>query len=78
MQRINIQRSMGYLENAMLSNLDSRKVQVIETINAIKTATIQNTDYLTDNEKINLDNAVIVLNRLNNELTAKYDYILNL
>lgn len=78
MQRINIRRSMGYLENIMLSNLDSRKVQVIEAINAIQTATIQNTDYLSDTEKITLDNAVIVLNRLNNELTAKYDYILNL
>ena len=69
---------MGYLENIMLSNLDSRKKQITETITAIKTATIQNTDYLSDNEKINLDNAVITLNRLNNELTAKYDYILNL
>lgn len=69
---------MGYLENAMLSNLDSRKVQVIEAINAIKTATIQNTDYLSDTEKITLDNAVITLNRLQNELTAKYDFILNL
>ena len=78
MQRINIRRSMGYLENAMLSNLSSRKKQIAETITAIKTATIQNTDYLNDNEKINLDTAVITLNRLQNELTAKYDYILNL
>lgn len=77
MQRINIQRSMGHLENLMLSNLDSRKKQVIETITAIQTATIQNTDYLSDTEKITLDNAVITLNRLNNELTTKYDYILN-
>lgn len=69
---------MGYLENIMLSNLDSRKKQVIETITAIQTATIQNTDYLSDTEKITLDNAVITLNRLNNELTTKYDYILNL
>lgn len=69
---------MGYLENAMLSNLDSRKVQVIEAITAIQTATIQNTDYLSDTEKITLDNAVITLNRLQNELTAKYDFILNL
>lgn len=78
MQRINIQRSMGYLENAMLSNLSSRKKQVAETITAIKIATVQNTDYLSDTQKINLDNAVIILNRLQNELTAKYDYILNL
>ncbi len=78
MQRINIQRSMGYLENAMLSNLSSRKKQIAETITAIKIATVQNTDYLNDNEKINLDTAVITLNRLQNELTAKYDYILNL
>lgn len=69
---------MAYLENIMLSNLDSRKKQVAETITAIQTATIQNTDYLSDTEKINLDTAVITLNRLNNELTAKYDYILNL
>lgn len=69
---------MGYLENVMLSNLQSRKEQVTETITAIKIATVQNTDYLSDTEKINLDNAVIILNRLNNELTAKYDYILNL
>lgn len=78
MQRINIQRAMGYLEKAMLSNLSSRKKQIAETIAAIKTATIQNIDYLNDTEKITLDNAFIVLNRLNNELTAKYDYILNL
>lgn len=69
---------MAYLENIMLSNLDSRKKQVAETITAIKIATVQNTDYLNDNEKINLDTAVITLNRLQNELTAKYDYILNL
>ena len=69
---------MGYLENVMLSNLQSRKKQVTETITAIQTATIQNADYLSDTEKINLDNAVITLNRLNNELTTKYDYILNL
>lgn len=78
MQRVNIRRSMGYLENAMLSNLDSRKKQIAETITAIKIATVQNTDYLSDTQKINLDNAVITLNRLQNELTAKYDYILNL
>ena len=69
---------MGYLENAMLSNLSSRKKQIAETITAIKTAVLQNTDYLSDTQKINLDNAVITLNRLQNELTAKYDYILNL
>lgn len=69
---------MGYLENAMLSNLDSRKVQVIEAITAIQTATIQNADYLSDTEKSTLNNAVITLNRLQNELTAKYDFILNL
>lgn len=69
---------MGYLENIMLSNLQSHKKQVAETITAIKIATVQNADYLSDTEKITLDNAVITLNRLNNELTAKYDYILNL
>lgn len=69
---------MGYLENIMLSNLDSRKKQVAETITAIQIATVQNADYLSDTEKINLDTAVITLNRLQNELTAKYDYILNL
>lgn len=29
---------MGYLENIMLSNLDSRKKQVAETITALQTA----------------------------------------
>lgn len=70
--------TMAYLENIMLSNLQSRKKQVAETITAIKIATVQNADYLSDTEKITLDNAVITLNRLQNELTAKYDYILNL
>lgn len=69
---------MGYLENVMLSNLQSRKKQVAETITAIKIATVQNTDYLSDTEKSTLNNAVITLNRLQNELTAKYDFILNL
>lgn len=69
---------MAYLENIMLSNLDSRKKQVAETITAIQTATIQNTDCLSETEKNTLNNAVITLNRLQNELTAKYDFILNL
>lgn len=78
MQRINIQRAMGYLENAMLSNLDSRKVQVVETINAIKTATIQNTDYLSNSDKELLTAAVVTLSRLINTIDIKHDYILNL
>ena len=76
MQRINIH--MGHLENLMLSNLSSRIKQVTETITANKVAIVQNADYLDENEKIVLHNAITVLDCLQSELIRKYDYILNL
>lgn len=68
---------MGHLENLMLSNLSSRIKQVTETITANKVAIVQNADYLDENEKIVLHNAITVLDCLQSELIRKYDYILN-
>ena len=78
MQRINIQRSMGYLENIMLSNLDSRKKHVKTAVNDIQTAMIENTDYLSNDDKEKLTAAVVALSRLINTIDIKHDYILNL
>lgn len=69
---------MGYLENIMLSNLDSRKKHVKTAVNDIQTAMIENTDYLSNDDKEKLTAAVVTLSRLINTIDIKHDYILNL
>lgn len=78
MQRININRAMGYLENIMAANLTARKQHVKTAVNDIQTAMIENTDYLSNSDKEILTAAVVTLSRLINTIDIKHDYILNL
>lgn len=78
MQRININKTMGYLENIMAANLTARKQHVKTAVNDIQTAMIENTDYLSNSDKEILTAAVVTLSRLINTIDIKHDYILNL